>query len=126
MLTRSVFKNVTIRNKSGEEGVSVGNDCSVVNISGTNIGMATSGVVDYAANDAEYYTFYKAYNSMMAAGYRPIALSINMILPIEGKEKQIKAVEKRYNELCLKHDMKIAGGHTQFSNTVNNFLLPLG
>ncbi|MBE5958090.1 MAG: hydrogenase maturation factor [Lachnospiraceae bacterium] len=122
MLTRSVFKNVTAKNENIVSGCGVGNDCSVINISGTNVGVVTSGVVDYAIDDSEYYTFYKAYNSMLAGGYKPVALTLNLILPIEGKEKQIKSIEKRYDELCKKHNMQIAGGHTQFSKDVNTII----
>ncbi|MCR5835402.1 MAG: hypothetical protein K6G88_02710 [Lachnospiraceae bacterium] len=122
MLTRSVLKNITSKNGKVQEKPNAGSDCGVTVIAGTNVGMATSGIVDYSEDDVEFYTFYRAYNSMMAAGYRPVSMMINLILPVDGKEKNIKEIEKRYDELCRKHNMQICGGHTQFSKNVNKII----
>jgi hydrogenase maturation factor len=122
MLTRSVLKNITSKNGKVTEKPNAGSDCGVTVIAGTNVGMVTSGVVDYSEDDVEFYTFYRAYNSMMAAGYRPVSMMINLILPVDGKEKNIKEIEKRYDELCREHNMQICGGHTQFSKNVNKII----
>lgn len=122
VLKRSVFKNIGAKSKKVILGGKVAGDCGVISASSDRMVIATSGVVDYADEYAEYYTFYKAFNNIMAKGARPTAISLNIIMPINGKEKKLKEVVKAYDFLCGKHNIAICGGHTQYSDKVNDVI----
>lgn len=122
VLKRSVFKNINAKNRKVVSGVEIAGDCGVMDEISNKTAMATSGVVDYAKNDAEYYTFYKTFNNLLAKGFRPISLSLNIIMPENAKEKQLKEIVKRYDSLCRTHKMEICTGHTQYSEKVNEII----
>lgn len=122
VLKRSIFKNINAKNEKIVSGAVIAGDCGIHEGMSGRIGVATSGVVDYARNDVEYYTFYKAFNNLIAKGYRPITLSMNVIMPEKAKEKQVKELVKRYDNLCKLHKMEISNGHTQYSEKVNEII----
>lgn len=122
VLKRSIFKNINAKNEKVVSGAVIAGDCGVLDGVSGRIAITTSGVVDYAKNDPEYYTFYKAFNNLLAKGYRPITLSMNVIMPDKAKEKQVKELIKRYDYLCKLHKMEISTGHTQYSSSVNEII----
>lgn len=122
VLKRSIFKNINAKNERVVSGAIIAGDCGILEGVSGRIAVATSGVVDYARKDVEYYTFYKAFNNLLAKGYRPITLSMNVVMPEEAKEKQVKELVKRYDNLCKLHKMEISNGHTQYSRKVNEII----
>lgn len=122
VLKRSIFKNITAKNKKVVSGTVIAGDCGELEGVSGKIAIAASGVVDYADNDVEYYTFYRAFNNLMAKGYRPITISMNVVMPEKAKEKQVKELVKRYDSLCRIHKMEISNGHTQYSSKVNEII----
>lgn len=121
VLTRSVFKNITAKRKDVAH-VHVGADASGIVAGNHHIVFKTSGVVDYTDYDRHLYTFYKVYNSLLAEKAIPIAMELNILLPMEAKEKDIKAAVKEYDNLCRIHGMEITGGNTQVTDTVNTIV----
>lgn len=118
VLKRSVLKNITSKTENIIMGPKVATDSGILSLSG-NVAITTSGVVDYANHDVEYYTFYRAFNNILAKRARPEAIVLNIIMPEKEKEKNLKEVVKSYDFLCNKHHMGICGGHTQYSKNVN-------
>lgn len=118
VLKRSVFKNITSNNKNIITGPKVAEDSGIANLCG-RVAVTTSGAVDYAERDVEYYTFYRAFNNLLAKGAKPEAIVLNIIMPEKEKEKNLKEIVKSYDFLCKKHQMGIMGGHTQYSGNVN-------
>lgn len=121
VLKRSVLKNILSKNEEIVVGPGIAADSGIVRLSG-NIAVSVSGAVDYADNDVEYYTFYKAFNNLLAKGAEPAVMTLNIIMPYNEKEKNLKAVTKAYDFLCCKHHMGICGGHTQYSKEVNHII----
>jgi len=118
VLKRSVYKNILSKNQDVLKGPGIGNDGAVIKGGEERIVVATSGVVDYAVNDKEYYTFYKCFNNLMAMGAKPISMILNIVMPDKTKEKELKEIVKKYDELCRKHGVAISGGNSQYSEDV--------
>ena len=121
VLSRSVIKNITSKRKDTAHA-RVGADASAVKTNGRIVIYKTSGVVDYIDNDIEYYTFYKVYNSMLAEKAIPVAMELNILLPLDAKEKDIKSIVGEYDALCKNHNMEITGGNTQVTDAVNRIV----
>lgn len=122
VLKRSVFKNIHAKNEKVISGGKVGGDCGIISNIGNRTAVATSGIVDYTNEYREYYTFYKAFNNLMSKGAIPTAIVLNIIMPNDAKEKQLKEVIKAYDFLCGKHNIAICSGHTQYTDQVNNII----
>lgn len=122
VLKRSVLKNITAKSEKVISGGKVAGDCGIIQMVTDRMAAATSGIVDYVKEYREYYTFYKAFNNLMAKGAVPTAMILNIIMPPAAKEKQLKEVVKAYDFLCRQHKIAICGGHTQYSEEVSNIL----
>ena len=70
-------------------------------------GFSGKNGVAMAVNPVEGWTFaakravYGAVNSMLAAGAAPKAISLSILMPEEAEEKQLKALIKEIDSLCM-------------------------
>ena len=85
--------------------------------------------VAVAVNPVEGWTFaakravYGAVNSMLAAGAAPKAISLSILMPEEAEEKQLKALIKEIDSLCMQEDILVLSGHTAVSPYVSTLIL---
>lgn len=85
--------------------------------------------VAMAVNPVEGWTFaakravYGAVNSMLAAGAAPKAISLSILMPEEAEEKQLKALIKEIDSLCMQEDILVLSGHTAVSPYVSTLIL---
>ena len=92
-------------------------------------GFSGKNGVAMAVNPVEGWTFaakravYGAVNSMLAAGAAPKAISLSILMPEEAEEKQLKALIKEIDSLCMQEDILVLSGHTAVSPYVSTLIL---
>ena len=92
-------------------------------------GFSGKNGVAMAVNPVEGWTFaakravYGAVNSMLAAGAAPNALSLSILMPEEAEEKQLKALIKEIDSLCMQENILVLSGHTAVSPYVSTLIL---
>ena len=92
-------------------------------------GFSEKNGVAMAVNPVEGWTFaakravYGAVNSMLAAGAAPKAISLSILMPEEAEEKQLKALMKEIDSLCMQENILVLSGHTAVSPYVSTLIL---
>lgn len=92
-------------------------------------GFSEKNGVAMAVNPVEGWTFaakravYGAVNSMLAAGASLKAISLSILMPEETEEKQLKALIKEIDSLCMQENILVLSGHTAVSPYVSTLIL---
>lgn len=92
-------------------------------------GFSEKNGVAMAVNPVEGWTFaakravYGAVNSMLAAGAAPKVISLSILMPEEAEEKQLKALIKEIDSLCMQENILVLSGHTAVSPYVSTLIL---
>ena len=131
ILKRSVLRQ--LHNHSEQGSPASGEDAGVLFISEFmpefTQGFSKKNGVAMAVNPVEGWTFaakravYGAVNSMLAAGAAPKAISLSILMPEEAEEKQLKALIKEIDSLCMQEDILVLSGHTAVSPYVSTLIL---
>lgn len=131
ILKRSVLRQ--LHNHSEKGSPAPGEDAGVLFMSEfmpefTPEFLEKNGVA-MAVNPVEGWTFaakravYGAVNSMLAAGAAPKAISLSILMPEEVEEKQLKALIKEIDSLCMQENILVLSGHTAVSPYVSTLIL---
>ena len=123
ILKRSVLRQ--LHNHSEEGSPASGEDAGVLFMPefSEDAGVALS------VNPIEGWTFaakravYGAVNSMLAAGAKIRAISLNVLMPQDTEEKQLKSLMKEIDALCTQEDILVLSGHTAVSPFVSTLIL---
>ena len=123
ILKRSVLRQ--LHNHSEEGSSASGEDAGVLFMPefSEDAGVALS------VNPIEGWTFaakravYGAVNSMLAAGAKIRAISLNVLMPQDTEEKQLKSLMKEIDALCTQEDILVLSGHTAVSPFVSTLIL---
>ena len=123
ILKRSVLRQ--LHNHSEEGSPASGEDAGVLFMPefSDDAGVALS------VNPIEGWTFaakravYGAVNSMLAAGAKIKAISLNVLMPQDTEEKQLKSLMKEIDVLCTQEDILVLSGHTAVSPFVSTLIL---
>ena len=92
-------------------------------------GFSGKNGVAMAVNPVEGWTFaakravYGAVNSMLAAGAKIEAISLSVLMPQDTEEKQLKALIKEIDSLCMQENILVLSGHTAVSPYVSTLIL---
>lgn len=123
ILKRSVLRQ--LHNHSEEGSPASGEDAGVLFMPE----LSQEASVAMSVNPVEGWTFaakravYGAVNSILAAGAKLQAISLNVLMPETSEEKQLKALMKEIDSLCTKENILILSGHTAVSPYVNTLIL---
>ena len=131
ILKRSVLRQ--LHNHSEQGSPASGEDAGVLFIPEFmpefTQGFSGKNGVAMAVNPVEGWTFaakravYGAVNSMLAAGAAPKAISLSILMPEEAEEKQLKALMKEIDSLCMQENILVLSGHTAVSPYVSTLIL---
>lgn len=117
VLKRSVLRQIKTRREEILSGAGIGGDCAI---------FAPPGVLASAVSEAEVpgerdmvRTLVKCTNNLAASGANPMAALINLILPAEAEEQQLRELMAAAEETGNRLGMQIAGGHTTVSSHVD-------
>ena len=131
ILKRSVLRQ--LHNHSEQGSPASGEDAGVLFIPEFmpefTQGFSGKNGVAMAVNPVEGWTFaakravYGAVNSMLAAGAAPKAISLSILMPEKAEEKQLKALMKEIDSLCMQENILVLSGHTAVSPYVSTLIL---
>ena len=92
--------------------------CCAAVIAGSEKTAVSSGMQSFGTDDDCLYAFYEALNRMAASGGKPLAVSINMILPAGTEADELKSIMDRFAELAEEENVDIADVHSSVSANV--------
>ena len=127
ILKRSVLRQ--LHNHSEQGSPASGEDAGVLFMSEFMPEFSEETSVAVAVNPVEGWTFaakravYGAVNSMLAAGASLKAISLSILMPEETEEKQLKALMKEIDSLCVQENILVLSGHTAVSPYVSTLIL---
>ncbi|MBE5943950.1 MAG: hypothetical protein E7258_03420 [Lachnospiraceae bacterium] len=118
-LNRSVTKHIRKHNKDLICGGAVSSDCALFSVAEGNMASSEGwGATPLIA-------WVKAMNNLYAVGAKPVGVRIQMMLPCQVEESDIKIFMQEFNSMADGEDLQIMGGHTQVSDayTVPTFFV---
>lgn len=121
ILTRSVLKRIGKPKEEIITGAVIGEDASVLRQEGM---MAYT--IDPVIGDLDTIGFRAicgAINNLAATGSTPVAVLVSILLPLDVKEKQLKALMDQIQETCDKQGVCLIGGHTENTSFVTKPVL---
>lgn len=128
MLDRSVLRMIT--KKGTDKSPRYGEDAGLLPLTqDTTEYQKTDDRIAVQVNPVEGWTYaprravYGALNSLAAAGAKAEAIAVTILMPPEVKEKQLKALMRELNELCVKENITLIAGHTAYSTGVNTLIM---
>ncbi len=101
--------------------ISEANDAAVIRTGSDTV--ISSGVVTEDIADKCYYAFYRALNNTAAACAEPVAVFNDIIMPEGTSRDVLKSYSDRFQELAVRENVDIAGGHSEVSGAVNNTVI---
>ena len=110
-LDRSVIKHIKTNNKQTIAKSAIGNDFA--NIDGI---ISTCGF-----SDNLYLAWTKALNNFACSGGICLGVHLNLYLPTDVKESNIKSIMEEFNLLANRDKIQILGGHTEVSPIFSTF-----
>ena len=127
ILKRSVLRQ--LHNHSEQGSPASGEDAGALFMSEFMPEFSEETGLAVAVNPVEGWTFaakravYGAVNSMLAAGASLKAISLSILMPEETEEKQLKALMKEIDSLCMQENILVLSGHTAVSPYVSTLIL---
>lgn len=98
-------------------GAGIGEDCAIFAASDTCACAVSQAPVPQEADMAR--VLIRCANNLAAAGARPAAFLLTLLLPEETEETLLKRLMAAAEDTCSRLEMQIAGGHTTVSSHVN-------
>ena len=114
-LKRSVLKPLKTEYKKNASAA-VGTDCA---FSSDKKSFSAMNTVTAGVSDAGYYAVMKAAGSLFSQGITPDHISVNILLPPEAEEQELKKIVADCLEAARKLEVMYAGGHTEVTTAVN-------
>lgn len=116
---RSVLKQITFKNKDVSEGASVASDCAVIKSLEDSM-LASSSLMEIECIKECDISAARALNAYATKGCFPKAAIINVMLPANFEEEDIKAITKQYNDYLKKQNVEIADIRCSYSENIKN------
>ena len=118
ILKRSILKNITYKKKQIIQGAGVGHDFSAIDLSGDNI-ITACDTCFYQDDDDIAVLVDKVCNNLLVSGGVAVAFMVQLILPVDVTEQEIKHVMQLLDENGRRRQVQIAGGNTMVSPHVS-------
>lgn len=112
ILKRSVLKQIKKREEYADKP-GIGIDTGYLRTEKNNLPAVYSSV-----SVGSPWNVYKAANNIYAAGARPVAAELGIVLPIHAEEAALRLLMEELEHECGMHGMQISGGHTTVSSIV--------
>lgn len=123
VLKRSVLKYCKTKRKEVICGTGVGEDCALFAFSNQEYTAAAVHTAAVAVKTDMKRALYHCVNNLAAAGAQPVSVLLNLILPEDIFESDIKEYMKQAEEVCQELKLQIAGGHTEISDKVTQTMV---
>lgn len=117
ILNRSVLK--LIRDKNKKSAVS---NCAY-SIDGEEILASAISTITAPVQNVGYYAVYNAINNLYADGITPQMAMINIMLPAEAEESELKQISRDCKRAADELGISIRGGHTEVTDALTRPLV---
>lgn len=115
VLKRSILKKTGAKRADVIGALSIGADYAVLDTTDSEeLLVGTASVTD----SFQRVGIIKATNNLAAGGAEPIGVSVNMMLPCNTTEEQIKAINQEIDACCKELKISVTGGHSEISEAV--------
>ena len=118
ILKRSVFKKLKIKRPEVLVHAGVGEDCAVLNPTEDAIVLSTDPITG-TAKDIGKLAFHITANDIASSGAELIGILLTIIFPPNSSEEELKSIMKDITQLTEEYQVEVLGGHTEFSEVVN-------
>ncbi len=118
VLKRSVLQTIGHRRSDVLAGPAVGADCAVLRTEPGEVLVFSSDPITGAVNGIGSHSIHITANDLAAAGARPVAVLLTLLLPETVTEDEILAMMTDAERVCASLDMEIIGGHTEITPVV--------
>lgn len=102
-------------------GAAMGEDCA--SFKSDSLIVISTDPITGATKEIGSLAIKVATNDVYAAGGEPFLAMLTIIAPPYAKTEEIKEIMKDAEKEAITHNLEIAGGHTEFSDAVNRFVL---
>ena len=119
VLKRSVFKQIHHRRSEVLIRPNVGEDCSYVDTSQSEVMVLSSDPITGTVQDVGRLAAYITANDIASSGAEMIGIMVTLLLPEETTEQTLKEIMAELEASCKELNIEIMGGHTEVTAAVN-------
>lgn len=131
VLKRSVLRQLTTQREEVLNGAGIGEDCAILSFSDdlsvtcmqeAVVAASESGHSDGNAFGPRFtmsHLIQKCANNLAAAGAKPVAVTITLLLPDQIEEAELKTLMAEAEEQCSRLSVAVAGGQSRVTKAVS-------
>lgn len=119
VLKRSVFKQIHHRRNEVLIRPNVGEDCSYVDTTETEIMVLSSDPITGTVEDIGRLAAHITANDIASSGAEMIGIMVTLLLPENSTEQNLKEIMTELEFSCKELNIEIMGGHTEVTTAVN-------
>ncbi len=123
VLKRSVLKICKTKREEVICGAGVGEDCAFFTFSDKEYTAAAVHTAAVAVKTDMKRALYHCVNNLVVSGAQPVSVLLNLTLPEEIFESDLKEYMLQAEEVCKDLKLQIAGGHTEVSDKVTQTIV---
>lgn len=123
VLKRSVFKQIKTKREEVILGAGVGEDCAVLKLAEDEVFVMSTDPITGTATDIGALAVHITANDLASSGAEPIGIMLTVLLPVDGKESELREMMKRVEAACAELNMQVMGGHTEVTPVVNQIVV---
>ncbi|HHT97678.1 MAG TPA: hydrogenase maturation factor [Clostridiales bacterium] len=123
VLKRSVLNQINRRRAEVLVGPSVGEDCSVMELEEDEVLVISTDPITGTVHEIGSLAVHITANDIASSGAEIIGIMLNVLLPVDTEEHELKAIMRDIDKVCDKLDIEIMGGHTEVTQAVNQVII---
>lgn len=119
VLKRSVFKQIRHRRSEVLVRPNVGEDCSYVDTTDTEVMILSTDPITGTVNDIGKLAVHITANDIASSGGEMIGIMVTLLLPENTSETLLRQIMQELEANCKELNIEIMGGHTEVTAAVN-------
>lgn len=119
VLKRAVLSRIKEINKDVITGAAFGKDCAILNCK-EKTGIATGTAIGLKNGR---YAIYKAANNLAAEGFQAKSFTLNIIIPSESEESELKSLMDELVYIAYSLNSQIINGNTEVSSQIKEAII---
>lgn len=123
VLRRSVLNQLHMTADTQLVKPSVGADFGAIQMTGDEAIVTTVETRVLGTGLPVSTSVYAALNNLVCSGARPLGITVNLLMPTETNEQQLREQIQAVDEICMKEQLPVLAGHTEVVRTVAEPLL---
>ncbi len=120
---RSVLRKIKTEREEIVCGAGIGADCAVFSCEKDGESVFSTNSVSAPADMVCAYGVHRALNNVAAACAEPVGILLSAMLSENLEEKELQDMMAQAEEICGRHHVQIAGGHTEVTGAVKRPVL---